>query len=68
MMTKQNLTILISGERPPPSEYKNYPNYISFDNDLCIFHTPAKWERVGLVSLSFQRYSHWNEKKQNSDS
>ena len=54
------VTILISGERPPPSEYKNYPAYIFFDDDLRLFHTSDEWKRVGLVSLSFQRYSHWN--------
>lgn len=53
------LTILISGERPPPAEYKNYPDYIHFDDDLHKFHTPEEWKRVGLVSLSFERYSHW---------
>lgn len=54
------LTILISGERPPPDEYKNYPRYIFFDDDLKLFHSPKEWKRVGLVSLSFQRYSYWN--------
>lgn len=54
------VTILISGERPPPSEYKNYPNYIFFDDDLRLVHTPEEWKRVGLVSLSFERYSRWN--------
>jgi glycerophosphoryl diester phosphodiesterase len=54
------VSILISGERPPPSEYKNYPNYIFFDDDLRKSHTPKEWERVGLVSLSFERYSKWN--------
>jgi alkaline phosphatase len=54
------LAILISGERPPPAEYKNYPGYIFFDDDLKLFHSPAEWKRVGLVSLSFQRYSSWN--------
>ncbi|MEO6837907.1 MAG: phosphatidylinositol-specific phospholipase C/glycerophosphodiester phosphodiesterase family protein [Ginsengibacter sp.] len=57
---KKPLTILISGERPPPSEYKNYPRYIFFDDDLRLFHTPGEWKRVGLVSLSFERYSWWN--------
>jgi alkaline phosphatase len=64
LVTRKNstkpLTILISGERPAPSEYKNYPGYIFFDDDLRLFHTPAEWKRVGLVSLSFERYSHWN--------
>lgn len=54
------VTILISGERPPPSEYKNYPGYIFFDDDLKLSHTAQEWKRVGLVSLSMERYSSWN--------
>jgi alkaline phosphatase len=54
------VTILISGERPPPCEYKNYPGYIFFDDDLKLPHRPGEWKRVGLVSLSFEKYSSWN--------
>jgi alkaline phosphatase len=57
--TSKPLTILISGERPPPSEYKNYPDYIFFDDDLKLHHTEEEWKRVGQVSLSFERYSAW---------
>jgi alkaline phosphatase len=53
------ITILISGERPPPSEYKNYPSYIFFDDDLRSPHSSEEWKRVGQVSLSFERYSKW---------
>ncbi len=53
------ITILISGERPPPAEYKNYPGYIFFDDDLKMKHTPEEWERVGQVSLSFEKFSSW---------
>ncbi len=56
---KNRLTILISGERPPPAEYKNYPPYIFFDDDLKLPHTPEEWSRVELVSLSFQNFSKW---------
>ncbi|MEP7233370.1 MAG: alkaline phosphatase [Ginsengibacter sp.] len=56
------VTILISGERPPPSEYKNYPDYIFFDDDLTLKHNPGEWKRVGQVSLSFERYSSWRGK------
>ena len=57
--TGKQVTILISGERPPPAEYKNYPRYVFFDDDLKLFHLPDEWKRVGLVSLSFERYSKW---------
>ncbi len=53
------VTILISGERPVPGEYKNYPAYIFLDDDLKLLHSPEQWKRVGLVSLSFERYSSW---------
>ncbi len=54
-----SLTILITGNRPPPSEYKNYPNYIFFDDDLKLLHHANEWERVGQVSLSFGKFSAW---------
>ena len=53
------VTILISGERPPPAEYKNYPGYIFFDDDLKLRHDTDEWKRVGQVSLSFERFSSW---------
>lgn len=55
------MTILISGERPPPAEYKNYPDYIFFDDDLNLQHNPEEWKKVGQVSLSFERYSAWKD-------
>ncbi len=53
------LTIVISGTRPPPNEYNNYPDFILFDNDLKLKHTPEEWNRVGLVSLPFYQISKW---------
>ncbi|MHB1179712.1 MAG: PI-PLC domain-containing protein [Daejeonella sp.] len=53
------LTILITGNRPLPSEYKNYPAYIFFDDDLKLLHNASEWERVGLVSLYFGKFSAW---------
>jgi glycerophosphoryl diester phosphodiesterase len=55
----KQLVILISGKRPLPSEYKNYPGYIFFDDDLQLTHTVSEWERVGLVSQPFTNYSAW---------
>jgi alkaline phosphatase len=53
------LTIVISGERPPPAEYKNYPGFIFFDDDLKLPHTREEWNRVALVSLPFNKLSEW---------
>ncbi len=54
------LTILISGKRPPPAEYKNYPSYIFFDDDLKLPHSAEEWNRVGLVSLPFNKITAWS--------
>ena len=54
------LTIPIIGLRPPPSEYKNYPSFIYFDDDLKLSHSAEEWNRVGLVSLPFDKISLWN--------
>ncbi len=53
------LTILVSGDRPLPILYKNYPDYLYFDDDLKQDHTASEWKRVGQVSLSFERFSSW---------
>ncbi len=58
-VTPGPVTIVISGERPLPAEYKNYPSYIYFDADLNQGHTPEQWNRVALVSLAFNRLSKW---------
>ena len=62
---KKQLTILISGKRPFPGEYKKYPHYIFFDDDLKLSHSAAEWERVGQVSLSFSKFSSWNGENTN---
>jgi alkaline phosphatase len=56
---QKNVTVSISGERPPPSEYSQYPGYIFFDNDLKQKHTAEEWKRVNLVSLQFDKISAW---------
>ena len=53
------LTIIISGNRPTPAQYKNYPDYIFFDADLQLPHNAEEWKRVALVSLPFNKLSEW---------
>ena len=57
--TENQLTVLISGNRPPPAEYKNYPGFVFFDDDLKLKHNESEWGRVGQVSLSLQNYTSW---------
>jgi hypothetical protein len=55
----KNITISISGERPAPSEYRVYPDFIFFDDDLKRPHGPEEWKRVNLVSLPFDKITEW---------
>jgi len=55
------ITITISGNRPNPTEYPNYPDYISFDHQsLDPVENPSILEKIALVSLSFRNFSDWN--------
>ena len=56
------ITIIISGSRPSPAQYKNYPGYIFFDDDLKLPQSPDEWNRVALVSLPFNKISGWDGK------
>ncbi len=56
---RQPVTVVISGERPLPEEYKNYPDFIFFDSDLKQPHSAVEWQRVALVSLPFNKLSNW---------
>jgi alkaline phosphatase len=63
LMSKENpagrLKILISGNRPLPAAYKNYPSILWFDDDLIHPHSQTEWDRVGQVSLNFEKWSKW---------
>jgi alkaline phosphatase len=59
---QRQLTVVISGNRPRPDEYINYPAFIFFDDDLKLSHSPNEWKRVGLVSLPLYRIKRWNGK------
>jgi len=54
--------IVITGGRPKPNEFINYPNYIYFDGDLEKQYAPNELNRIGLFSADFTQYSVWNGK------
>lgn len=57
------ITITISGNRPKPSDFLNYPDYIFFDyQSLDAVENPAILEKIALISLSFKNFSEWNGK------
>ena len=54
------LKLIISGNRPRPEEYKNYPEWMFFDYQSKALTADLPWEKIGMVSLSFRQFSAWN--------
>ena len=51
--------IVISGRRPDPEAFGEYPRFISFDGFIDVDYTPQQLERVAFISEPFFRYSKW---------
>lgn len=63
LTTSKTITFVISGNRPDPNLYLNYPNYILFDHQsLTMVSNTAIWEKIALISLPFSKFSNWNGK------
>ena len=63
IINNEDISIVISGNRPDISEYGNYPDYILFDYQSLENIEDAKvWDKVALISLNFKKTSVWNGK------
>lgn len=60
--TKQDspVKVIISGNRP--KDFTVYPAYLLFDYQETGEFDKTKFEKVGMVSYAFQRFSKWNGK------
>ncbi len=58
----KGLKLIISGNRPKPEDYMNYPSWAFFDYQSLQLTPELPWEKIGMVSLSFSRFSIWNGK------
>jgi alkaline phosphatase len=58
----KGLTLIISGNRPKPEDYSKYPDWLLFDYQSKELTADLPWEKIGMVSLSFSRFSVWNGK------
>jgi alkaline phosphatase len=56
------LKLIISGGRPKAADYVKYPSWIFFDYQSRELTAELPWEKIGMVSLSFPRFSVWNGK------
>jgi len=63
IIQNQNIDLVISGNRPLPEEYTDYPDYINFDyQSLEPIENPKTWDKISMISLSFKKTSEWNGK------
>ena len=51
--------VVITGSRPDPSAFGEFPHFISFDGFIDVEYTPEQLERVALISEPFCRYAKW---------
>ena len=62
---KGTLTFVISGNRPKPRDYHQYPAFIKFDyQSVKPIDDKAILEKVTMVSHSFRSFASWNGKDQ----
>ena len=51
---------VISGNRPAPTDYNNYPDFIYFDHQRLLDLADTDLRKVALISQNFRAYSGWN--------
>lgn len=62
LLACKNLQFTVSGDMPEPSRWSEYPAFIHFDGRPGITYTEAQWQRIALVSTSFNDQVAWNGK------
>jgi len=68
LLQNNNISFVISGNRPPTQTYPDYPDYIMFDyQSLEEIQDPKIWKKIALISLPFAKYSKWSGKTKISD-
>lgn len=60
LISDHEVRFVISGNRPKPQDYKNYPDFIWFDHQNLDELAVIDLSKVALVSVSFKEYSVWN--------
>ena len=51
--------VVISGNRPAPAAWSQYPDFIYFDGRPAETYTPQQLARIALFSDSFRNYTQW---------
>lgn len=57
---EEGVIVTISGNRPQPKKYLEYPEHIYFDCQEINQTQGEAWNRVAMISTSFKNFSKWN--------
>jgi alkaline phosphatase len=60
LVNSTQLKFIISGNRPKPSDYINYPDYIFFDHQNLEDLHGLDLRKIAMISRSYKDYSVWN--------
>ena len=60
LLSCQKLQIMISGNVPDPTPWKNFPSFISFDGRPGIEYTDEQLARISMISTNFRSHVQWN--------
>lgn len=60
IITHPKIKLVISGSRPDPALWKQYPPYIWFDGIPTASYTNEQLSRIALISDNFRSYAKWN--------
>lgn len=67
LIKSSSLKIVISGNRPAPSQFTSYPSWIYFDGELRREYQPQELEKIVMVSDNYARYKNKQELQQQID-
>jgi alkaline phosphatase len=56
------IKIVLSGDVPAPADFKNYPEYLSFDGRANIPYSEDQLKRIAMISDELKAYTSWNGK------
>jgi len=60
LIHNRHISIVITGNRPAPDTFSNYPDFVWFDGILSRSYAQDQLSRIKMFSDNFQHYSHWN--------
>jgi alkaline phosphatase len=58
-VNKNAVRVTITGNRPKPEEFKNYPAFISFDGNIDKKYDTGQLKRVALYSENLGNFTRW---------